>query len=158
MTGVRFNMKKMLLVMLSLVSIKSFNCCPWLCKSKHLVSKPTSYDPDFALDLQPVEPEVTLAAGTGLASNIFRFKTDNRPGLDKSVALHAGITKRQLKEVIVRACGHSDYTNIGYCVKIYNGSRPGLVEITKSHDELVKAEIIERILSFQDSLVVVDPI
>lgn len=148
-------MKKILLIILYSFYTQSFSCCPWLfCKKRSVVL-------GDAVELTPASPDISLATVVQIASprNIFSFKTDNRSTLDKNVELYDGITKRQLKESIVKACGYADYQNKGYSVRIYNGGlQVGLVSVDRSDDTLVRSEDIKKILKFEDALVIIEPL
>jgi len=145
-----------------LVEFESFGCCPWWHKAKALLNKPASYDPEHAIDLGPVRPEmsaevVAAAAGTGLEQYRtfeFTFKTGSGPEETKSVVLYPIITRREFKERIVKACGHEDYKNRGFIVNIYNGAGMGLVSVHSSDEKLVGSADLNKILGFKDPLVV----
>lgn len=139
-------------------SSQALACCPLLCKSK----ASRLNDAKLQLDLAPVRPEVIAATAKIESADdksfIFNFKTDNSSQAPRSVDLFFGITKKELKERIIKACGYSDYTNRGYYISIYNGSKfkVGLVEILNGDDKPVRPEVIEKIRGFEDSLVIVN--
>ena len=153
----KIRMKKLLLLIGFLVEFESFGCCPWWHKAKALLNKPASYDPEHAIDLGPVRPEmsaevVAAAAGTGLEQYRtfeFTFKTGSGPEETKSVVLYPIITRREFKERIVKACGHEDYKNHGYIVTIRDETL-GSEQITKSDDRLIGSAVLDKISKYKN--------